>query len=211
MIENTAEYALLQSGITELALTLDDSFIEAIFHFTALLAKWNRVYNLTGITDEQETITKHILDSLAILPYLQGNTFIDVGSGAGFPGIPLALADPSRQWILLDSTEKRIRFLRQAKQVLSLNNVEIIHNRAEHYHPTDLFDGVVTRAFRHLPTMIEYCDHLKNHTGALYAMKGHLTPEEEHILMDYQHELLDIQVPYLNQVRQLIIIRNRTS
>lgn len=208
MTEKIAEHQLLQSGLHQLNLRLSDDFIEKIIDFIAVLNKWNKVYNLIGTTDDKEIIIKHILDSLAVLPHLQGNQFIDVGSGGGFPGIPLALADPNRSWVLLDATEKRTRFLRQVQQTLSLDHIQIINARVEKYKPTNLFDGVITRAFSHLPGIIQYCRHLMSETGCLYAMKGNLNPEERDVLNHCVHECIEINVPYLHQVRQLVVIKN---
>ena len=151
-----------------------------------------------------QIIIKHLLDSLAIMPYLKGHQFIDVGTGAGFPGIPLALANPNQSWYLLDSLEKRTRFLTQVKAELALDNVEIITSRVEHYQADKKFDGVVTRAFSSLPNMIQQCKHLSNY---YYAMKAKLDSDECKILNTYTHEIVTLQIPYLDQERQLIMIK----
>lgn len=134
--------------------------------------RWNRVYNLTAVRDPQQMIPRHLLDSLAVLPYLRGATVLDVGSGAGIPGIPLAIASPERQFALLDSQAKRTRFLRQAQIELELGNVEVVHARAEAYQPQRTFDIVLARAFAELAELIALAGHLCAPTGELLAMKG---------------------------------------
>ena len=196
MTEKQADIALLQDGLTALALDLPKNFITKILQYVELLIKWNKVYNLTAITDVEQIIIKHIFDSLAINRHLQGKHFIDVGTGAGFPGIPLALANPDQSWYLLDSLEKRTRFLSQVKLQLKLDNVEIITARAEHYQVTEKFDGVVTRAFSSLPKMIQQCSHL---SPRCYAMKGYLDSDENITLENYPHEIISLQVPFLLQ------------
>ena len=194
---------LLVLGLAELKLSLPENFTEQILRYVELLLQWNQTYNLTAITDRQEVMIKHIFDSLAVLPYIQGQTVIDVGTGAGFPGIPLALADSSRSWCLLDSLGKRTEFLVYVKTQLGLTNLEIVTARAEKYHPTKLFDMAITRAFSSIPSMLQKCRHLSQ---TLYAMKAHLTQEELLSLANYAHEQIPLKVPYLEQRRCLVRI-----
>lgn len=204
MIVKQANSELLQTGLAELNIEPSNDFVEKIQQYIALLIKWNKVYNLTAITDPQQIIVKHIFDSLAVSPYLQGTRFIDVGTGAGLPGIPLALANPNQSWCLLDSLEKRMRFLLQVKHELALDNIEIVTSRVEKYQPSEKFDGVVTRAYSSLPKMLKDCGHLSQN---FYAMKAHLDSEEDDFLQQHPHQITALHIPYLDQVRQLVQLK----
>ncbi|MDP3705282.1 MAG: 16S rRNA (guanine(527)-N(7))-methyltransferase RsmG [Legionellaceae bacterium] len=159
---------------------------EKLEAYLILLHKWNQAYNLTAVRDIQSMVGRHILDSLAVLPWLQAPRIIDVGTGAGLPGIPLALARPDLQIVLLDSNGKKTRFLLEVKRVLNLQHVEIIQSRVEDYNPPQGFDTVVSRAFTNINDMLHWTDHLIAKQGIWLAMKG-LNPD---------HELLNINHPY---------------
>lgn len=146
--------------------------------FIALLVKWNRVYNLTAVRDAQQMLTRHIIDSLSILPYLRGARLIDVGAGAGLPGIPLAIARPECQFVLLDSNRKKTRFLQQAKAELQLGNVDVVCARAEDYHPAESFDSVISRALASLSQIVSWSSQLCGAQSVILAMKGSY-PEAE--------------------------------
>ena len=146
--------------------------------YLALLVKWNRGYNLTAVRDPQQMVTRHLLDSLAIAPLLKARRSIDVGTGAGLPGVPLAILFPKREFHLLDSNGKKTRFLFQVKTALGLDNMTIHHSRVESYHPEQLFDAVLSRAFASLADMVAACRHLLTAQGRFFAMKG-TYPEEE--------------------------------
>lgn len=152
--------------------------LEKLFTYAELLVKWNNVYNLTAITKMEDIAYKHFLDSLLVLPYLQGDRIIDVGTGAGLPGIPLALSCQGKQFTLLDSNNKKIRFLRQVITELGLKNVTVIHARSEEFMPANKFDTVIVRAFAALPIIIEKTQHLVAPHGEIVAMKGKVTPED---------------------------------
>ncbi len=143
-----------------------------------LLQKWNRVYNLTAIRNYDDMVQLHILDSLSINPYLRGKRIIDIGTGAGLPGIPLAIINPEKEFVLLDSNSKKTRFLIQVVHELKLQNVQIIHSRCEDYHPEKCFDTIVTRAFASLKEMLVITKHLICTQGQFLAMKG-VYPEPE--------------------------------
>lgn len=168
----------LTSGCTALGLNLPPPSIERLLDYIALLDKWNQAYNLTAVRDPGEMVTRHLLDSLAVAPHLTGQRIIDVGTGAGLPGIPLAILFPERQFVLLDSNGKKTRFLVQAKASLGLDNVTVIHSRVEEYRPEEPFDTVIARAFAALTDILSLCRHLVAKEGAVLAMKGDASEAE---------------------------------
>lgn len=146
--------------------------------YVALLQKWGKVYNLTAIIDPDEIAIKHIADSLAVSPFLCGQTIVDVGTGAGLPGIPLAITNPDKQFTLLDSNGKKVRFLKQVIQQLALKNVAAVHSRVEDFQPSVGFDSVISRAFSSIYDMLHTTRHLICADGRFLAMKG-MQPSEE--------------------------------
>lgn len=180
-----SSHALLCSGLKHLdILTPPDAFMS----YLLLLQKWNKAYNLTAIRDLDSMVTRHILDSLTIKTWVTGRRILDVGSGAGLPGIPLALTMPDTHFILADSNGKKTRFMQEAKRVLQLHNVEVIHTRIEDYHPEAGFDTILTRAFSDLSKMLSLTQHLLNPTGQWLAMKG-LYPDEELRQIEYSYQV----------------------
>lgn len=175
---NEAIAPRLTAGLRELGLTLAPAQIGALAALLAELADWNTRINLTAITDPAEAVDKHLLDSLAILPHLKGLAIADVGSGAGFPGLPLAIADPDRRFCLIESTGKKAGFLRHVVARLELPNVEVVAERAEAFRPPAPFDSVIARALGSLADFIRVAGHLATRDGRLLAMKGRV-PEEE--------------------------------
>jgi len=165
--------ALKKNGY-DISQSSQDHFLK----YLDLLQRWNKAFNLTAITDPEEMVWLHILDSLSIQPYLHGDRIIDVGTGAGLPGIPLALINPEKQFILLDSNSKKTRFLTQAKAELGLQNIEVIHSRCEDFQPDKKFTSIVSRAFSSIRVMLETTQHLLAPEGQFLAMKG-VYPEEE--------------------------------
>ena len=168
----------LAAGVSRLGLALGPAQLEALATLAAELVDWNTRVNLTAITAPEEVVDKHLLDSLAVLPVLKGLTVADVGSGAGFPGLPLAIADPGRRFTLIESTGKKVKFIRHAVQKLALPNVEVVHGRAESYRPPRPFDSVVARALGPLAEFVRVAGHLVGRGGRLLAMKGKV-PEAE--------------------------------
>ena len=162
----------LQTGLAQLDCVLDAAQQQQLLDYLALLDKWNRAYNLTAVRDPLKMVPLHLLDSLSIRPYLQGQQVLDVGTGAGLPGIPLAVAEPDRQFVLLDSNGKKTRFVLQAAQALGLNNVEVVQSRIETYTAVQPFDSIMSRAFATLADFIQGCAHLLAPGGQLLAMKG---------------------------------------
>jgi len=170
--------ARLSAGLDALGLTLAPAQVGALAGLLAELADWNTRVNLTAIRDPVEAVNKHILDSLAVLPHLRGLTVADVGSGAGFPGLPLAIADPDRRFCLIESTGKKARFLSHVIARLELPNVEVAAVRAESYRPRQPFDSVISRALGSLAEFVRVAGHLSGRGGRLLAMKGKV-PETE--------------------------------
>jgi 16S rRNA (guanine527-N7)-methyltransferase len=200
---------MLQRGLRELAIELDAGQQQLLLDYLALLARWNNAYNLTAVRDQPSMVTRHILDSLCVLEHLKGHRFIDVGTGAGLPGIPLAIAAPAMHFTLLDSNGKKTRFLVQAKAQLGLDNVEVVHARVEDYQPDQRFDGVLSRAFSSLSAMMAGCEHLLVPGGEFLAMKG-LRPEQEMQeveLCTAQISLIPLSVPGLAEERCLLKLR----
>ncbi len=170
--------ARLSAGIRGLGLELAPAQVEALGTLLDELADWNTRMNLTAIKDPAEAVDKHLLDSLALLPRLRGLAVADVGSGAGFPGLPLAIADPDRRYVLIESTGKKAKFLRHMVARLDLPNVEVVPLRAESYKPPRPFDTVVARALGPLAEFVRVAGHLAGRGGRLFAMKGKV-PEAE--------------------------------
>lgn len=188
--------------------------VPLLSQYLALLLKWNRVYNLTAITNPKDMVIKHILDSLAVNPYLYGDRIVDVGTGAGLPGIPLAMVNPEKQFVLLDSNGKKVRFLNQVKIELQLTNVAIVHNRVEKYQPKSCFTCVLTRAFSSINDMLLKTCHLCCKDGVFLAMKGDCPANElQEIAEGFTIKSVQpLKIPGLDAARNLVIVRmSRTN
>lgn len=168
----------LIDGARALALDLDEAQLAKLVAHLDLLDDWNTRMNLTAIRDRPSQLTKHLLDSLTVLPYLQGERIADVGSGAGFPGIPLAIVEPHRHFTLIESTGKKCRFLEHVREALELPNVEVVQSRAESYRPGVRFDTVVARAVGPLADLVKVAGPLVVGGGRLLAMKGRYPQDE---------------------------------
>jgi len=195
----------LADGCEALGLQLTPEILDRLLEYLALLIKWNNAYNLTAVRDPGEMVTRHLLDSLAVAPHLTGQRIIDVGTGAGLPGIPLALLFPQRQFVLLDSNGKKTRFLVQVKATLGLDNVTVVHSRVEEYRPSEPFDTVIARAFAALTDILALCHHLLAAGGTVLAMKGGAT-EAEAVPAGFRlAEIITLKVPGLmHEQRHLI-------
>jgi 16S rRNA (guanine527-N7)-methyltransferase len=178
--------------------------------YLQLLEKWNKVYNLTAIRDPKDMMTLHIQDSLSIGPYLHGSRIIDVGTGAGLPGIPLAITYPDKHFTLLDSNGKKTRFLTHVQHTLGLKNVTVVHSRVEKFRPTEGFDSILSRAFASLSDMLAMTDHLCAIGGRFLAMKGQYTETElpAHIRLIGVYPL---HVPGLDAQRNLVILEKNAD
>ncbi len=203
---DSANRQLLQRGIAELGLELTAGQTDQLLEYLALLVKWNGAYNLTAVRDPAAMVTRHLLDSLAIAPFLDGSRFIDVGTGAGLPGVPLAIAHPDASFDLLDSNGKKTRFLFQVKTALALDTMAVHQARVESFQPAEPFDAVLSRAFASLGDMINGCRHLLAPGGRFLAMKGQY-PEAELAALDAGVELLashPLVIPGLAEERHLL-------
>lgn len=198
---------LLTQGLKQFDLqSLDTPLLE----YLLLLNKWNAAYNLTAVRDLESMINKHILDSLAILPWIKGARILDVGTGAGLPGIPLSIAKPDMQFVLLDSNGKKIRFLNEVKRKLDLKNLEIVQFRVENYHPDQGFDTVTSRAFSSLEQMIHWTQHLIAEEGIWLAMKGRY-PDTELNTIQQKYRVEGYTVDGVDGERCCVIIDNSTK
>ena len=203
----------LSLGLSSLGLDLTESQQQLLLQYLELLFRWNQTYNLTAIRDQHVMVTKHLLDSLTVMPHLRGQRFIDVGTGAGLPGIPLAIALPDKHFSLLDSNGKKTRFLTHAKNELSLPNVEVIKSRVADFIPEQRYDAVLSRAFASLGDMIDGCQHLLLPSGEFLAMKGQ-RPDDELERIDSKSlpvSITDLEVPGLSEYRCLLRIGPRVN
>lgn len=179
--------SLLQEGLAELGLSLSAEQCTQLLAYLRLFHKWNSAYNLSAVREPEEMLSRHLLDSLSIVPHLKaGQRWLDVGSGGGLPGIPLAIVFPDTVVTLLDSNGKKARFLFQVKTELKLENVEVVQSRVEAFRPSDGFDGIFSRAFSSIGKFLETSEHLLAPGGRFYAMKGQY-PEGE---------LSEVEKPY---------------
>jgi len=198
----------LQRGCEALGLALPADTRAQMLEYLALLTRWNGTYNLTAVRDERQMVTRHLLDSLALAPFLSGRRFIDVGTGAGLPGVPLAIAHPDCEFHLLDSSGKKTRFLFQVKTALCLDSIVVHQARVEAFEPEQAFDAVLSRAFASLQDMVAGCRHLLAADGRFLAMKGtYPTRELDDIRQAYGAvQVHTLHIPGLAEQRHLVEI-----
>ncbi|ECG6393511.1 16S rRNA (guanine(527)-N(7))-methyltransferase RsmG, partial [Salmonella enterica subsp. enterica serovar Monschaui] len=191
--------------LADAGISLTDHQKTLLVAYVDMLHKWNKAYNLTSVRDPNEMLVRHILDSIVVAPYLRGQRFIDVGTGPGLPGIPLAIVLPDAHFTLLDSLGKRVRFLRQVQHELKLENITPVQSRVEAYPSEPPFDGVISRAFASLNDMVSWCHHLPGEKGRFYALKGQLPGDEIASLPDnFSVESVEkLRVPQLEGERHL--------
>lgn len=200
----------LAQGLARLKLDLPAATQEKLLAYLALMHKWNRVYNLTAVRDEGKMLTHHLLDSLAVVPHVrEAKILLDVGSGAGLPGIPLALALPDTQVTVLDSNHKKTTFMRQAKMQLALANVTVVCERAEKYQSKQIFNVVISRAFAELTDFAAMAGHLVAPGGLLIAMKGSDPTGEIDKLKNgfVSTGVTRLEVPGLDAERHLVFLK----
>ncbi|NOR41757.1 MAG: 16S rRNA (guanine(527)-N(7))-methyltransferase RsmG [Gammaproteobacteria bacterium] len=204
----------LQHGLKQMGLHYSVEAQQKLVHYIQLIARWNKVFNLTAIRDVEEMVSKHLLDSLVVQPYLEGKTVLDVGSGAGLPGIPFAITSPDKQFVLIDTNGKKTRFLTQAKIDLKLDNVEVVNQRVEDYQPTKeghriYFDVITARAYAATDDILSSTLHLQSAVTSILVMQGKLEPHftsEQHVLCESQ----SLDVYGLDAERHLLEIKKKT-
>jgi 16S rRNA (guanine527-N7)-methyltransferase len=201
----------LAQGALELGVEVSPKQQQQLLAYLALLIKWNKAYNLTAVRDPDEMVSRHLLDSLSVVPYVRnaGDSWLDVGSGGGMPGIPLAILFPERRFTLLDSNGKKTRFLTQVKLELKLTNLEVIHSRVEAFKPEQPFSGIVSRAFSSLEDFANWTRHLGDGQSQWLAMKG-VHPDDELQALPTDFRLAAshmLKVPGCQGQRHLLILR----
>jgi 16S rRNA (guanine527-N7)-methyltransferase len=201
--------AAIAQGAQSMGLALPEGAARRMQQHLALVEKWNRVHNLTAVRETEQMVVVHVLDSLTLLPHLAGaKRVIDVGTGAGFPGIPLAIARPDIAFTLLDSSHKKCSFLEQARTELGLANVQVACERVEHFHPEARFDAVASRAFAELSDFVTQSQHLAAPGARFLAMKG-VYPFEEIARIPSTHrvsQVVELAVPSLDGKRHLVLL-----
>lgn len=196
----------LQSGIAQLGVQLSEERQLKLLAYLALLHKWNKVYNLTAIREPERMVSHHLLDNIAVMPHLWPGRWLDVGSGAGLPGIILAIMRPEWQFTLLDSNSKKTSFVQQAVIELGIINVTVCCERVEDFRPTEKYDGIISRAFTDLGSFLRTTRHLVSPQGGWAAMKGLAERELADVPRDCQIDrVIPLQVPGLNAARSLVI------
>lgn len=198
----------LNLGLDAIGLVLSEAQIDQLLSFVALLEKWGSVYNLTSIRDPLIQVERHLLDSLLVSPHLHGaGSLLDLGTGAGLPGIPLAIAHPDRHFCLLDASAKKIRFVRQALMELGLSNVQAEARRVEQFESAQSFDVILTRAFSSLAEIRRLATRLLSAEGRILALKAHLAPEELQGLEGSEVDVRPLYLPGSDVTRHLVIFR----
>ncbi|WP_117236302.1 16S rRNA (guanine(527)-N(7))-methyltransferase RsmG [Vibrio maerlii] len=202
----------LDALIAQTDLDVSEQQRELLVGYVERLDKWNKAYNLTSVRNPSEMLVKHILDSIIVSTHLQGKRFIDVGTGPGLPGIPLAIMNPEHEFFLLDSLGKRIRFIKQVIHELGIKNVTPVQSRVEEFQPEEKFDGVLSRAFASMTDMVEWCHHLpKEESGVFLALKGVHPKDEIDQLPEWCSvtEIKTLNVPELEGERHLVILSRK--
>ena len=198
---------LLIEGLQCIALKLSDQVIDQLMTYLNLVEKWNRVYNLTAIRERDEMIKLHLLDSLSILNHVHVKNILDVGSGAGFPGIVLAITQPKLKVTVMDSVNKKTTFMQQVKSELALTNLDVVNNRVEDYQPITLFEAVTSRAFSNLKNMMSLTQHTLKKEGVWLAMKSKDVKQELEAFEKNQYTLIPLEVPFIDAERYLVILK----
>ena len=202
----------LKQGLQQLQLEISEDIVEKMALHVNLMVKWNSVCNLTAITSPREIVVKHLLDSLSISDFVQANPIIDVGSGGGFPGLPLALIYPDFEFVLLEPNAKKVQFLRHVAAVLGTSNIEVIRQRAQDLPHHGMYETVLARAVAPLSTLIEMVEHLLAANGKVLAMKGNAAQREVLELNQmFEADVVNLQVPLQNLRRHLVIVRRREN
>ena len=203
----------LIEGAQQLGVILTEQQQQQLLQYLGLLIKWNKAYNLTAVRNPDEMVSRHLLDSLSVVQYVEqyGNDWLDVGSGGGMPGVPLAIIFPERKFTLLDSNGKKTRFLTQVKLELKLDNLEVIHNRVEAFTPERVFSGIISRAFSSLEDFTNWTRHLGDANSYWLAMKGvHPDDELQALPEDFRLDSCQVlKVPGCQGQRHLLILQRQ--
>ncbi len=202
------EASLLASGIAQMGLDVSRETQEKLLAYMALLQKWNKVYNLTAVREPSEMVTLHLLDSLSVLPFIKARNLLDVGSGAGLPGIVLAIVKPDLQVTTIDTVQKKAIFMRQVKGELGLENLDVVHARVESYQAKQKFEVIISRAFSELALFLKLTKHLLTENGAWLAMKGQVPYAELEILDVKSKKIIPLNVAGLQAERHLVVLKN---
>ncbi|OAJ70523.1 16S rRNA (guanine(527)-N(7))-methyltransferase [Methylobacillus sp. MM3] len=197
----------LSQGLVELGIDLDAATQLKLLDYLALLEKWNKVHNLTAVRDPNDMVTLHLLDSLSVLPHIESGRLLDVGSGAGLPGIPLAIVWPDLQVTVMDSNHKKASFMRQAKAALAIANLEVVCGRVEDFHPEHKFDMIISRAFSDIAEFMRLTAHLCVNGGVWLAMKGVYPYDELAQIKGPISEVIPLNVPGLEAQRHLVFLK----
>ena len=200
---------ILLQGCEKLALDITTEQADKLTGYVQRIDKWNKAYNLTSVRDPEQMMVKHILDSLAVTRFVSGKRVIDVGTGPGLPGMPLAIMLPDIEFTLLDSLGKRVRFMKQCAFELGLKNVTPVHSRVEEHEPAQPYDIVLSRAFASLKDMLHWCQHLVDSSGVFFALKGQFPQSEIDEVSDHFQigSVEALSVPDLTGERHLVTIR----
>jgi len=204
--------SVLKSSLKNCDLVVSESQQLQLIRYVLLMHKWNKAYNLTAVRDPQQMVIKHIVDSIVVAPFLDKIHYIDVGTGPGLPGIPLAIMCPDKQFILLDSLGKRVRFMKQVAYELKIDNIDPVQSRVEDFVANVEIDGVLSRAFASLKDMLHWCQHLVDSHGVFLALKGQLATQE---LQDLPlgfilQETIRLDVPGLEGERHIVKIKKQS-
>ena len=202
---NTSLAAILRDGIEQMKLQISLPTQAQLLNYIGYLVKWNKTFSLTAIDDPKQMVVRHLLDSLSLVPYIKGSRLVDVGSGAGLPGIPLALVFPEYEMVLLDSQTKKVRFMTQVIADMQITNINIAHTRVQDYHPQQVFDTVISRAFATLGEFTHAAIHLCEARGCMLAMKGRYPAKEldDLQLVGKTVDIIPVHVPGLDAERHI--------
>ena len=205
--------AILRDATDQADLDVSEQQLTLLIQYVQMMDKWNKAYNLTSVRDPKQMVIKHLVDSVVVAPFLSGKTYIDVGTGPGLPGIPLAIMCPDKHFILLDSLGKRVRFMKQVAFELGIKNIQPVQSRVEQYQSELPLDGVLSRAFASLKDMLHWCAHLVDSEGAFLALKGQYPAEElDQLPTGFTvGETRELQVPGLAGERHLITIHKQNG
>jgi 16S rRNA (guanine527-N7)-methyltransferase len=199
---------VLKNSLKKCGLVATENQQQQLIRFVLMMHKWNKTYNLTSVRNPQQMVIKHIVDSIVVAPFLDKSHYIDVGTGPGLPGIPLAIMCPDKHFLLLDSLGKRVRFMKQVAYELKIDNIEPVQSRVEDFVTDVKIDGVLSRAFASIKDMLHWCQHLVDSQGVFLALKGQLSKDElDGLPLGFiLQETIKLDVPGLEGERHIVKI-----